>query len=105
MTTITHKQILALHNEASQAGDLLQAAICQIVLYGEPIPRTYAALSPMERNALRQYGQHNGWNMAAAIVECERVIADAAAQERSNEVTELPRGVDCQCAICLGGSN
>lgn len=25
-------------------------------------------------------------------------------EERSDEVTEL-RGVDCQCAICLGGSN
>lgn len=25
-------------------------------------------------------------------------------EERSDEVT-LPRGVDCQCAICLGGSN
>lgn len=28
----------------------------------------------------------------------------AAKEERSDEVTEL-RGVDCQCAICLGGSN
>lgn len=81
MTAITHEQIQALHDEAGQAGDLLQAAICQIVLHDEPNPRTYAALSPDERGTLQQqYGKRGGWNKAAAIAECKRVIADAAAR-------------------------
>ena len=81
MTTITQEQIQALHDEADQAGDLLQAAICQIVLHDEPDPRTYVALSPEERYTLqRQYGKRNGWSKAAAIAECKRVIADTAAR-------------------------
>src|SRR5690606_34920363 len=80
MTTITQEQIQALHDEADQAGDLLQAAICQIVLHDEPDTRTYVALSPEERYTLQQqYSKRNGWSKAAAIAECKRVIAGALA--------------------------
>lgn len=52
MTTITHEQIQALRDEAGQAGDLEQVAICDRALEGDE----------------------------TAIAECERVIADAAAR-------------------------
>ena len=52
MTTITQEQIQALRDEAGQAGDLEQVAICDRALEGDE----------------------------TAMAECECVIADAAAR-------------------------
>lgn len=75
MTTITQEQIQALHDSAGQAGDLLQAAICQVAMDGEADPQTLKVLSDSERAEIAQYDQES------AIAECERVLADAAARD------------------------
>lgn len=75
-------QIEALETAAGQAGDLLQAAICQIALYGEPKLATLDVLSPGDRAELHRRfddsGEGAGWRKLAAEQECESVIAARA---------------------------
>lgn len=76
--------IESLETSAGTAGDLLQAAICQIALNGEPNESTLDALSPAERTDLHlRFADFNGdesseWRKLAAEQECLRVIADHA---------------------------
>ena len=77
------QQIEALETSAGIAGDLLQAAICQIALYGEPSEATEAALTPEQRVTLcTTYGDPNGddhaWLTGRAEQVCLEVIRDHA---------------------------
>lgn len=77
------QQIEALETAAGTAGDLLQAAICQIALHGEPNEATEAALTPEQRVTLcTTYGDPNGddhsWLMSRAEQACLEVIRDHA---------------------------
>lgn len=81
-------QIETLETAAGTAGDLLQAAICQIALNGEPTKATYDALSTTDRVDLhRRFDSiaiggdeadtdESPWMQITAQDECERVIAE-----------------------------
>ena len=69
--TVTNDQIRALRSEADAAGDLVQAAICDVVL-GEWLPAT---TRPLEAHA-----RIKAMSRDEARAECARVIADAEAQ-------------------------
>lgn len=70
----TTNRIRDLQTAAGQAGDLLQAAICQIALDGEVRERTYASLSSDERARI------DGMSQDAARTECGRVLGRGAAE-------------------------
>lgn len=82
-------QIEALETAAGQAGDLMQAAICQIALQGEPNRLTVSALSSSQREILfRTYANQDtntDWLIDEAIAECLRVIAE----NDSDEIPEI----------------
>jgi len=79
------QQIEALETSAGTAGDLLQAAICQIALYGEPNEATEAALSPEQRVMLcTTYGDPNGDDNSWLRSRAEQVCLDVI---RANQLT------------------
>lgn len=73
-------KIEALETAAGTAGDLLQAAICQIALHGKPKEETLEALTPEQRVELHRrfddFGAGDGWRRLAAAQECDSVICD-----------------------------
>ena len=68
--SITTAQIEQMEIDAGTAGDLLQAAICQIALSGEVSEATMAVLGDSERATAATYTR----NTAAA--ECASAFAD-----------------------------
>lgn len=68
-------KIEALEIAAGQAGDLMQAAICQLAINGDVSAGTYGALSDTERARI------NGMSKADARAECARVILDAEGRQ------------------------
>lgn len=78
--TVTDEQITALRDEAGEAGDLEQVAICEIALGTEP---------PTEEYPTR----------ASAAAECARVLSDAAAQDDRPYVVATGDDADewCRC--------
>lgn len=79
---MTNTNIEDLETAAGKAGDIVQAAICQIALYGAPDEATQQALSPAQRVDLHQrFGDfHSGadWRRLAAEQECLRIIDEGA---------------------------
>lgn len=74
---ITTAQIEALRDEAGQAGDMMQARVADLALgftHEDIADLAEATLTPAEAARLAQMDQ------GAALAECERVIAGAAAQ-------------------------
>lgn len=87
-------QIAALETAAGTAGDLLQVALCQIVLSdvganrGDVRDATWDALSDAEQQAMiKRYGAEHGgsdiwveggreWRILQVADECERVIGE-----------------------------
>lgn len=75
-------QIESLQTAAGTAGDLLQAAICQIAINGEPDGLTVSALSARDQEELfRVYADqetNTEWKRQQAVDECLRVIRENA---------------------------
>lgn len=67
----TNREIRQLEITAGENGDFLQAAICQIALYGEINERTAERMMPSDLDAARRYGSKAAW------AECERVLREA----------------------------
>lgn len=65
MSNLTNLQ--ALESAAAEAGDLLQAAICQVAMYGEATEATLDALDDAERAKVASYSRES------ARAECERI--------------------------------
>ena len=72
--TQTRNAIATLRREAESAGDLAQAALCMLALGG---PEALEGAEPGTECAILA---ERGTSQAEAIEECERVIAEAAAQ-------------------------
>lgn len=72
--TVSTSQIRKLSTEAAEAGDLRQAMICDLALGG------VSALAGAEPGTDAHDLLVEGMTQEQALAECERVIAEAAAQ-------------------------
>lgn len=71
---ITDAQMRALRNEAAQAADFVQVAICDLALDGTFNRDDYTTLDRAESDRVA------GMTQDDAIAECARVIAETAAR-------------------------